>query len=70
MFKDEILGPYLRELLPEQYKYICLNQNKTLSNLQQRIAFEYGPLTKICTGFYFADKGESNPLLEISKLFH
>ena len=45
--KDKILDPYLRELLAEQDKHICLNQDKTLSNLQQRIAFVYGPLTKI-----------------------
>ena len=28
---------------------MCLKQDKTLSNLQQRIAFVYGPLTKIWT---------------------
>ena len=33
--KGKILGTYLRELLAEQNKYICLNQDKTLSNLQQ-----------------------------------
>ena len=43
------LDPYLRELLAEQDKYIYLNQDKTLGNLQQRIAFVYGPLTKIWT---------------------
>ena len=47
--KDKILDPYVRELLAEQDKYICLNQDKTLSNLQQRIAFVFGPLKKIRT---------------------
>ena len=47
--KDKILDPYVRELLAEQDKYICLNQDKTLSNLQQRIAFVFGPLQKIWT---------------------
>ena len=30
----KILDPYSKVLLAEQDKYICLNQNKTLSNLQ------------------------------------
>ena len=47
--RGKTLDPYLRELLAEQEKYICLNQDKTLGNLQQRIAFVYGPLTKIWT---------------------
>ena len=47
--RGKILDPYLRELLVEQDNYICLNQDKTLSNLQQRIAFVYEPLTKIWT---------------------
>ena len=47
--RGKILDAYLRELLAEQDKYICLNQDKTLSNLQQRIAFVYGPFTKIWT---------------------
>ena len=45
--KGKILDPYLRELLAEQDKYICLNQDKTWSNLQQRIDFVCGLLTKI-----------------------
>ena len=45
--KVKILDPYLRELLAEQDKYICLNQDKSLNNLQQQIAFVYGPLIKI-----------------------
>ena len=46
-----------------------------MSNLQQRIAFVYGPLTKIWTAMeaekesYIADEGETNPLFEMSKLF-
>ena len=44
--RGKILDPYLRELLAEQDKYICLNQDKTLDNLQQRIAFVYGPSQK------------------------
>ena len=32
--KGKILDPYLRELPAEQDKYICLNQDKALSNLQ------------------------------------
>ena len=47
--RGKILDAYLRELLAEQDKYICLNQDKTLGNLQQRIAFVYGPFTKIWT---------------------
>ena len=45
--RGKTLDPYLRELLAEQDKYICLNQDKTLGNLQQRIAVLYGPLRKI-----------------------
>ena len=47
--KDKNLDPYLGEQLADQDKYICLNQNKTLSNFQQIIAFVYEPLTKIWT---------------------
>ena len=47
--RGKILDPYLRELLAEQDKYICLNQDKTLGNLQRRIAFVYGPHTKVWT---------------------
>ena len=47
--RGKILYPYLRELLAEQDKYICLKQDKTLGNLQQRISFVYRPLTKIWT---------------------
>ena len=47
--RGKILEPYLRELLAERDKYTFLNQDKTLVNLQQRIAFLYGPLTKIWT---------------------
>ena len=73
--RGKILDPHLRELLAEQDKYIFLNQNKILGNLQQRISFVYGPLTKTWTAMdfekesYLADEGETNPLLEISKLF-
>ena len=73
--RGKTLDPYLRELLAEQDKYICLNQDKTLGNLQQRIAFVYGPLTKIWTAMeaekesYLAEEGEANPLFEMSKLF-
>ena len=73
--RGKILDPYLRELLAEQDKYICLNQDKTLGNLQQRIAFVYGPLTKIWTAMetekesYLAEEGETNSLFEMSKLF-
>ena len=34
MKKGKTLYPYLRELLAEQDKYICLNQDKILSNLK------------------------------------
>ena len=44
--RGKILEPYLRELLAEQDKYTFLNQDKTLVNLQQRIAFLYGPSLK------------------------
>ena len=73
--RDKILDPYLRELVAEQGKYICLNQDKTLGNLQQRIAFAYGSLTKIWTAMeaekesYLADEGETNPLFKMSKFF-
>ena len=73
--RGKILDPHLRELLAEQDIYIFLNQDKTLGNLQQRIAFAYGPLTKTWTAMesekecYLSDEGESNPLLEMSKLF-
>ena len=73
--RGKILDPHLRELLAEQDKYIFLNQDKTLGNLQQRIAFVYGPLTKTWTAMefekesYLTDEGETNPLLEMSKLF-
>ena len=73
--KGKILDPYLRGLLAAQDKYICLSQDKTLSNLQQIISFVYGFLTKIWTTIeaekesYVANKGETNPLFEMSKLF-
>ena len=63
--KGKTLDPYLGELLAEQDKYICLNQDKTLSNIQQRITFVYGPLTKICSAMEaekescVADEGET-----------
>ena len=44
--RGKILEPYLRELLAEQDKYTFLNQDKTLVNLQQRIAFLYVPSLK------------------------
>ena len=68
--RGKILDTYLRDLLAEQDKYICLNQGKTLGNLQQRIAFVHGPLTKIWTVIetkkesYIADEGETNPHLK------
>ena len=66
--RGKILDPYLRELLAEQDKYICLNQDKTLGNLQQRTAFVYGPLANIWTAMeaekesYLARKRETKPL--------
>ena len=44
--RGKILDPYLRELLAEQDKYICLNQDKTFV-FNNEEAFVYGPLTKI-----------------------
>ena len=73
--RGKILDPYLRELLAEQDKYICLTQGKTLGDLQQRIAFVYGPLTKLWTEMeaekesYLADEGKTNSLFEMPKLF-
>ena len=73
--RGKILDPYLRELLAEQDKYVCLKQDKTLGNLQQRISFVYGPLTMIWTAMeaekesYLAEEGETNPLFEMSKHF-
>ena len=67
--KDKILHLHLRELLAEQDKYTCLNQDKTLSNLQIRIVSVYGPFTKIWTvmeaekEFYVADEWKTNPVL-------
>ena len=45
--RGKILDPYLRELLAEQDKYSCLNQDRELSNLQQRVAFVYEPLAQM-----------------------
>ena len=65
----------MRELLAEQGEYICLNLDKTLGNLQQRITFVYGSLINIWTAMeaekesYLADEGENNPLFEMSKHF-
>ena len=73
--RGKILDPYLTELLVEQDKYICLAQGKTLGDLQQRIAFAYGSLTKLWTKMeaekesYLADEGKTNPLFEMPKLF-
>ena len=73
--RGKTLDPYLRELPAEQDKYICLNQDKTLGNLQQRIAVLYGPLRKIWATleaereYSLADEGETNSLFEMSKLF-
>ena len=47
--RGKILDPYLRELLAEQDKYSGLNQDRKLSNLQQRVAFVYEPLAQIWT---------------------
>ena len=69
--RSKILDPYLRELLAQQDKYMCLKQDKTLNNLQQRIAFVYGPLTKIWTAmeakqeYQAADQGKTNLLFEM-----
>ena len=74
--RGKILDPYLRELLAEQDKYTCLNQDKALGNLQQTVAFVYGLLTKIWTAMeaekesYLAEEGKTNPLFEMSKLFY
>ena len=62
--RGKILDPYLRELLAEQDKYICLNQDKTFV-FNNEEAFVYGPLTKIWT----AEEGETNPLFKMSKFF-
>ena len=73
--KGKILDPYLRELLTEQDKHICLNQDKTLGNLQEKVAFVYWPLTKIWTAMeaekesYVAGNRETNPFFELSKIF-
>ena len=74
--KGKILDPYLREL----DKKICLNQDKTLSNLQQKIAFVYGPLTKIWNAMGLKKslmlqmKGKLTPCLKcqnfLTKLFY
>ena len=45
--RGKILDPYLRELLAEQDKYSCLNQDRKLRNLQQRVAFVYEPLAQM-----------------------
>ena len=73
--RGKILDPYLRELLAEQDKYICLNQNKTLGNLQQRIILcmglskKFGLQRRLKKESYLPEEGETNPLLEMSKLF-
>ena len=58
--KGKIPDPYLRELSPEHNKYVCLNLDKTLNNLQ-RIVFVYGSLTNIWT----AMEAEKNLLLQV-----
>ena len=73
--KDKNLDPYLGEQLADQDKYICLNQDKTLSNFQQIIAFVYEPLTKIWIAMEsekepcVADERETIHLLEMPNHF-
>ena len=65
--KGKFLDPFLKALL--------LSQEKSLSNLQQRVAFVYESLTKISTAMeaekelYVAEEGKLIPLLEMSSLF-
>ena len=46
---ENLLDPYLRELMLEQGKNVPLSQDKLLSNLQQRSAYVYGTLNRIWT---------------------
>ena len=49
IYGEFLLDPYLRELLSDKGKRVPINQDKSLHNLQKRIAFVYGPLSKIWT---------------------
>ena len=42
------LDPYLRELLTEHYKHICISLDKQLTTLPQQKNLVYGPLSIIC----------------------
>ena len=44
---ENLLDPYLWELMVEQNKCIPLSQDKSLLNLQKKIASVYGPLCRI-----------------------
>ena len=44
---ENLLDPYLWELMMEQNKCIPLSQDKSLLNLQKKIASVYGPLCRI-----------------------
>ena len=77
--KNKILDLYFGELLAEQDKYICLNQEKTVSNLQQRIAFVYEPSQlgqqwRLKRSLIFQMKGKLTPCLKYqnssTKLFY
>ena len=46
---ENLLDPYLRELMLEQGKHVPLSQDKLLPNLQQRSAYVYGTLNRIWT---------------------
>ena len=74
---ENLLDPYLRELMVEQNKRIPLSQDKALSKLQQKIAAVYGPLCKIWHAMEgekeaMEESGESldsqHPLTELSHL--
>ena len=49
--RGKILDPYLRELLAEKDKYICLNQDKTLGNYNKELLFCMAPHKNLdCNG--------------------
>ena len=71
------LDGFIKEMLLEQSKSICLSQEKSLANLQQRIEFVYGPLSKIWAAVEEektkAEDGgnvdENDPIFATSQLF-
>lgn len=45
--RKNLLDPYIRKLMVEQNKHIALSQDKSLINLQQKLACVYRPLRAV-----------------------